>query len=161
MLSINNHSSQPTAFSLANAAWDGVNPHCHESLLLIHVQPAVHQDLCIFSCSGGPSQLFHKQCWRLGWFCARYWALVFALITFHKVLGVFLQLVIFSEWQLQHPFVFMKHSTSLSPVSFLTVCSVVQMVEDDMYVGADDIPGESSSTCNWPPGSFETTDHYS
>lgn len=26
-----NHSSQPTAFTLANAAWDGVNFHCRES----------------------------------------------------------------------------------------------------------------------------------
>lgn len=35
------------------------------------------------------------------------------------------------------------------------------MVEDNMYVGADNIPLESSNTCNWPAGSFWTTDHYS
>lgn len=86
---------------------------------------------------------------------------MFALITFHEVLGVFLQLVIFSEWQLRHPFIFIKHSTSLSPVSFLTVCSVVQVVEDDIRVGAGNIPGESSSACNCPPASFGATDHYS
>lgn len=35
------------------------------------------------------------------------------------------------------------------------------MVEEDMYVGADNTPWESSSTWNWPPDSFWTTDHYS
>lgn len=38
-----------------------------------------------------------------GWFWARCRALVFALIAFPKVLGLFLQLVISSEWQLCHP----------------------------------------------------------
>lgn len=58
----NNHSSQPTAFNLANAAWCVVNFHCHKSLLLIHVQPAVHQSHHIFFCRSGPSTLFHSLC---------------------------------------------------------------------------------------------------
>ena len=58
----NNRSSQPIAFNLANAAWYVVNFHCHKILLLTHVQPAVHQNLYIFFCRSGPSQLFHSLC---------------------------------------------------------------------------------------------------
>lgn len=37
----------------------------------------------------------------------------------------------------------------LCELSDCVFCSMVQMVED-VHVGADNIPQESSSTCNWP-----------